>query len=59
MLAPQRVDDVTKRRQGLVDTLSLSEPVALRPRLGDPLGAGQVHQVQLTCGTSVMSHRTA
>lgn len=45
--AAQRVDDVAQRRQRLVDALGLAEAAALRPRLGDPLRARQVHQVQL------------
>lgn len=45
--AAQRVDHVAQRRQRLVDALGLAEAAALRPRLGDPLRARQVHQVQL------------
>lgn len=48
VFTPQRVDDVSERRQRFVDALSLSETTALRPRLTDPLRARQVHQVQLS-----------
>lgn len=37
VFTPQRIDDITERRQRLVDALSFSEAVALRPGLGDPL----------------------
>lgn len=47
MSAAQRTDDITQRRQRLVDALRFPEPAALRSGLPDPLRTGQVHQVQL------------
>lgn len=45
--AAQRADDVTQRRQRLVDALRFPEPAAFCSGLPDPLRTGQVHQVQL------------
>lgn len=47
----QGIDDVTQRRQWLVDALSLTQTAALSTGFGDSLGTGQIDQIQLTCKT--------
>ena len=55
-------DDVTESSQALIDVLCFFKANALRLRLADSFGAGQVHQNQptfevldLVCGGSILS----
>ena len=43
----QRADDVAERGQRQIDLGGLPQPLGARLRLGLPLAARQVHQVQL------------
>lgn len=47
LLVVKSHDNVTQCAQTAVNTLCLSQPLALRTRLLQALAAGQVHQVQL------------
>lgn len=54
-LLGQRHDDIPQVGQGPVDVLSLCQPRPLRPRLLQPLGPSQVHQVQRSCNNNTIS----
>ena len=48
LLRPQRVDDVTKRRQTLVDVLRFLQSSTVRSRFAHSLRSSQIHQVENT-----------